>query len=254
MPNVMLTQEQYDRLLRAAMFVESIQRGPVRGQEIPEQPATPTAQEVFVLITGDADTFFKPEDEGTKYYPCVLTEKVLLTDAEELEHGPLGSYWNDLNTGPDYEEGRAFALNGGALVNGNRYKATVLEYHDGQYPILAVSDAANVVHVLQVQAGAANAFGNPARIQQWNPSTGEFSDLNTTEVRVKDPNGSTYAEDDYVVALYLGPNTSFVDCYAANGFGSTFTCETITVVTAVTCEDDELDVTTATINYLECVP
>lgn len=208
-----ITQEQFDRMMRAVRFVESMQRGPVRGQEIPEQPVAPPAAEVFIKITGPEDEAFKPEDEDSKYFPCVLTEKIVLSTEDEAIYGPLDSYWRDLD-GEEDEEGRAFALNGGDLISGSRYKATVVEMHDGQYPVLSV-DTGGVSEVLQVQAGGANDYGYPARVQQWSPITAAWIDASTTEVRVEDPNGGTWAEDDYVVAKFVGLNLDGVACYAA---------------------------------------
>lgn len=77
------------------------------------------------------------------------------------------------------------------------------------------SASANV-EVLQIQAGAANAFGYPARIQQWSDTAGTWSDLSTTEVRVEDPNGGVFAEGAYVPhARFVGINSSNVGCFSA---------------------------------------
>lgn len=71
------------------------------------------------------------------------------------------------------------------------------------------------VQVLQIQAGAANDFGYPARIQKWSSSAGTWSDLSTTEVRVEDPNGGVFAATAYCVARFLGINAANVGCFVA---------------------------------------
>jgi len=73
------------------------------------------------------------------------------------------------------------------------------------------------VQLLCVQAGASNTFGYPARIQKWDNATGANSDLNTTEVRVKDANGNALAAGDYVVARSRGINSSGVACFIGSG-------------------------------------
>jgi hypothetical protein len=76
-------------------------------------------------------------------------------------------------------------------------------------------DGAPTTHILKIQSGASNGFGYPARIQQWNDSTGSLSDFDTTEVRVVDPNGGSFASGDYVFnARLLGVNTSGVACFS----------------------------------------
>jgi len=84
-------------------------------------------------------------------------------------------------------------------------------------------EGGTTTHVLKIQSGAANAFGYPARIQKWSDSAGTWSDFDTTEVRVEDPNGQTLAADQYVVARAVGVNTSNVGCFATTGIlsGST---------------------------------
>jgi len=70
--------------------------------------------------------------------------------------------------------------------------------------------------VLQVQSGAANSFGYPARVQAWSASAGTWGDASATEVRVEDPDGGGFAAGDYVAnALFLGVNNSGVACYSA---------------------------------------
>lgn len=72
----------------------------------------------------------------------------------------------------------------------------------------------STVKILQVQSGATNAFGYPARVQQWNSTTGVLSDLSSTEVRVQEFNGVALRAGDYIDAsLLLGANVS-EDCYA----------------------------------------
>jgi hypothetical protein len=75
----------------------------------------------------------------------------------------------------------------------------------------------NSVQVLQIQSGASNSFGYPARIQKWSNSAGTWSDLSAVAVRVADPNGGILTEDQYVLARFLGINTSNVGCFAMDG-------------------------------------
>lgn len=89
-------------------------------------------------------------------------------------------------------------------------------------------------HVLRVQAGASNSFGYPARIQTWSDSAGSWTDLDTTEVRVEDPNGTALASTQYVTARYLGVNSSAVGCFAATGLLSLSVADATTTVTGVT--------------------
>ncbi len=80
----------------------------------------------------------------------------------------------------------------------------------------ATSQRGTNVQVLKVQSGASNAYGYPARIQGWDGSTGTWSDLTTTEVRIADPNGGAFAVGAYVpVGRFLGINASNVGCFSA---------------------------------------
>lgn len=70
--------------------------------------------------------------------------------------------------------------------------------------------------ILKIQAGASNAFGYPARIQKWNESAGDWGDLDTTEVRVEDPNGSRLGEGMILpVCRLVGTNAAGVACFSA---------------------------------------
>jgi hypothetical protein len=81
--------------------------------------------------------------------------------------------------------------------------------------VLLTGTGAGGGEVLQIQAGASNSFGYPARVQTWSAAAGSWTDASATEVRVEDPNGSSWAEDDYVVAMFLGLSAGGVACYAA---------------------------------------
>ena len=98
------------------------------------------------------------------------------------------------------------------------------------------------VQVLQIQAGAANDFGYPARIQKWSNSAGTWSDLSATEVRVEDANGGVFAATGYVVARFVGINAANVGCFSAgasaSGISVTDGTTTVTGVTALTLSPD----------------
>ena len=70
------------------------------------------------------------------------------------------------------------------------------------------------VQVLQIQAGAANDFGYPARIQKWSNSAGTWSDLSATEVRVERANSGLLESTQYVLGRFLGINASNIGCFA----------------------------------------
>lgn len=140
MADIVLSQEQFDRIMRSTRYVESMQKGPARGQEIPEVPVGVPTGEVWVKVTGVADEDFRPEDTETTYYPCVLTEKFVLSDEDELLYGPLDSYWFDYD-GSEDEEGRCFSLNNQTLAEGSRFKATPVDNQENQYPVFGIGDA-----------------------------------------------------------------------------------------------------------------
>lgn len=142
---VVIKQDEYERMMKAVRFVEGMQRGPVRGQDRPENPEVPSAGTVYVKVTGPIDEDFRPGDTETKYYPCCLTQKIIPTVDEETESGPFSpsDYWLDLD-GSEDEEGRVFAWNGGTLIEGNRYSVDPIdvkgkEGEDGQYTIFVVN-------------------------------------------------------------------------------------------------------------------
>jgi hypothetical protein len=143
---VILKQDEYERMMKAVRFVEGMQRGPVRGHEPPEAPPAQPAGTVYVKVTGPEDTDFRPGDAETKYFPCVLTEKVIPTPEEETEYGPISQsdYWKDYDAAED-EEGRVFAWNGATLTEGNRYSVDPIDVkgkdgEDGQYTIFVLND------------------------------------------------------------------------------------------------------------------
>lgn len=83
------------------------------------------------------------------------------------------------------------------------------------YEVIGTSTS-GTTKTLKIQSGASNAFGYPARVQTWSTTAGSWSDLNSTEVRVEDPNGSPFGVGEYVAnARLLGTNSSSVVCYAA---------------------------------------
>lgn len=71
------------------------------------------------------------------------------------------------------------------------------------------------VVMLKVQSGASDSSGYPARVQTNTDPAGPWSDYDATTVRVKDPNGGSFASGDYVLARCVGPNASGVMCFAA---------------------------------------
>lgn len=231
MADIVLTQEQFDRMMRATRYVESMQKGPARGQEVPEYPVGVPTGEVWVKVTGPADEDFRPEDTESSYYPCVLTEKFVLSTEEEMLYGPLSSYWKDYD-GAEDEEGRCFSLNNGALVEGQRYKATPVDQQENQYPVFGIADGvgcgfpeagietyANNVAISAVGCGF--SFG----LEKWAYNCDGTSDLVSTD---------TFA--------YSPPTT---------------TVDVVTEVTATgSCDGTDititLDVTTTSVKVLNC--
>lgn len=85
-----------------------------------------------------------------------------------------------------------------------------------------------VTHDLKIQSGAPNSFGYPARIQTWSDTAGTWSDFDTETVRVKDPNGGTFAINEYVLgARLVGVNSSSVTCFSARSAGVPPTSEVV---------------------------
>jgi hypothetical protein len=87
--------------------------------------------------------------------------------------------------------------------------------------------------MLRVQSGAANDYGYPAYVQARDPATGEWVNLEATPttVRVDDPNGGTFAENDYVQAWPAGVSEDGDVCFvvAVPGGGEVSLVETQSV-------------------------
>lgn len=239
-PLITLSKDQFDRMMRAVRFVEGMQMGPVRGQEVPEPPPHHRQQDHWVKVTGAADAAFRPEDANTDYYPCVTTEKVVLSAYEELSFGPLADdYWIDYD-GVDDEEARVFSANGATLVSGQRYRATIVDQKDDQYAVLLVEGGSVEMDqddcLIHITSGGVEIPGSPAYIN----NCPILLSVDGCELTVGWVGGDTTTVDltaciRQAVYDYLNP-----------------LCATMEVVTDVECDEDNILPTVEEIEYLAC--
>lgn len=97
----------------------------------------------------------------------------------------------------------------------NKLEELVKHRRDPAKPVLAGGAAREPgVQLLEIQSGAADADGYPARLQDW-AGSGTTADFSTDEVRVIDFNGGTFEVGQVVEARFLGLNASGVGCYSS---------------------------------------